>query len=77
VDITESKRGEAALRESEANFYSLVDQMPAGIFRKDQAGRYVFVNSWFCRNKGVCASSIFLKWQRRLIIFPLAGYLGW
>ena len=57
VDITESKRGEAALRESEANFYSLVDQMPAGIFRKDQAGRYVFVNSWFCRNKGVKAET--------------------
>lgn len=41
------------LAESQANYYSLVDQMPAGIFRKDKEGRYVFVNSWFCRFKGV------------------------
>ena len=53
VDISESKRTEAALRESEAKFYSLVDQMPAGVFRKDFEGRYEFVNSWFCRIKGV------------------------
>ena len=40
------------LAESEANYHSLVDQMPAGIFRKDKEGRYVLVNSWFCRYKG-------------------------
>ena len=40
------------LAESEANYYSLVDQMPVGVFRKDKEGRYVFVNSWFCRFKG-------------------------
>lgn len=39
------------LAESEANYSSLVNQMPAGIFRKDKEGRYVFVNSWFCRFK--------------------------
>ena len=39
------------LAESEANYSSLVDQMPAGVFRKDKEGRYVFVNSWFCRFK--------------------------
>ena len=51
-DITERKRAEQALRESEAKYYSLVDQMPAGIFRKDRDGRFVFVNSWYCRLKG-------------------------
>jgi len=50
-DVTQNRRYQAALRESEANYYSLVDQMPAGIFRKDKDGRYVFVNSWFCRIK--------------------------
>ena len=41
------------LAESQASYHSLVDQMPAGIFRKDKEGRYVFVSSWFCRLKGV------------------------
>jgi PAS domain S-box-containing protein len=27
----------------------LLDQLPIGIFHKDKEGRYVFVNSWFCR----------------------------
>ena len=48
-DVTQSRRYEAALRESQANYFSLVDQMPAGVFRKDKEGRFVFVNSEFCR----------------------------
>jgi PAS domain S-box-containing protein len=48
-DITERKHGEEALKEAQALYHSLVEQIPAGIFRKDAAGRYVFVNSWFCR----------------------------
>ncbi|MDR3457296.1 MAG: PAS domain S-box protein [Verrucomicrobiae bacterium] len=48
-DNTEKKKAEAQVRESQALYHSLVDQMPAGIFRKDAAGRYVFVNSYFCR----------------------------
>jgi len=42
VDITELKRTEVALRESQALYQSLVDQLPAGVFRKDAAGRFVF-----------------------------------
>jgi PAS domain S-box-containing protein len=48
----------AELANSEALYQSLVDQLPAGIFRKDAAGRFVFVNSWFCRNKGANADQI-------------------
>lgn len=40
-------------RESEALYHSLVEQMPAGIFRKDADGRYVLANTWFCNLCGV------------------------
>ena len=52
-DITEWKRAEEALRESQAFYHSLVEQLPAGVFRKDREGRYVFVSPWFCRLKGM------------------------
>jgi diguanylate cyclase (GGDEF)-like protein/PAS domain S-box-containing protein len=51
-EITDRKRIEEALRESQAFYHSLVEQLPAGIFRKDHEGRYVFVSPWFCRLKG-------------------------
>jgi PAS domain S-box-containing protein len=54
-DITVRKRAEEASRESQALYYSLVEQLPVGVFRKDPAGRYVLVNSWFCRLKGMKA----------------------
>ena len=41
--------------ESQALYHSLVDQMPAGVFRKDAAGRYVYVNSYFCQLRGLTA----------------------
>ena len=34
---------------SEALYHSLVEQMPAGVFLKNAEGRFVFVNSLFCR----------------------------
>jgi PAS domain S-box-containing protein len=38
--------------ESQALYHSLVEQLPVGIFRKDADGRYVLVNSWFCKLRG-------------------------
>ena len=51
TDVSDLKRVEAELRESQAIYHSLVEQMPAGVFRKDAKGRFLFVNSAFCRLK--------------------------
>ncbi|MEO8804692.1 MAG: PAS domain-containing sensor histidine kinase [Burkholderiaceae bacterium] len=50
-DITGRAQTEDALRESQALYHSLVDQMPAGMYRKNRKGQFVFVNSWFCELK--------------------------
>ena len=52
-NITDRKVAEDALQESQALYLSLVDQMPAGVFRRDKEGRFVFVNAWFCKLKGM------------------------
>jgi PAS domain S-box-containing protein len=51
-EVTERRKAEGALLESEALYHSLVEQMPGGIFRKDLAGRFVLVNLWFCHLRG-------------------------
>jgi len=46
-DITERKRTEEALRESEMLYQSLVEVSPLSICRKDLAGRFTFANRRF------------------------------
>jgi diguanylate cyclase (GGDEF)-like protein/PAS domain S-box-containing protein len=60
-DITDRKRMEEALIESQAFYHSLVEQLPAGVFRKDASGRYVFVSPWFCGLKGMKAGDFLGK----------------
>jgi PAS domain S-box-containing protein len=53
TDITERKLAEEALKESQALYYSFIEQLPNAVFRKDREGRYVLVNSQFCKLKGL------------------------
>ena len=48
-DLTERKRSEAQLRETQAFFNSFMDNSPAVAFMKDAEGRYVYVNKPFER----------------------------
>jgi PAS domain S-box-containing protein len=57
-DITERKRLEVELTESQGLYHSLVEQLPANVWRKDAAGRFTFANSRFCRFKGKTADEI-------------------
>jgi PAS domain S-box-containing protein len=47
--------------EMEHLYTSLVEQMPAGVFRKDFLGRYVYVNDLFCQLKGLTKEEIIGK----------------
>lgn len=51
-DITERKRGEEQLRNSETLYHSLVENVPQNIFRKDLNERFTFANQRFCQTLG-------------------------
>jgi PAS domain S-box-containing protein len=49
------------LRQSQALYHSLVEHLPMLVYRKDQTGRFVFVNSQFCQFHGKTADQILGK----------------
>lgn len=48
VEITENKKAEEALRQSEQLFRTLAQIVPVGIFQADKNGLYHYVNERFC-----------------------------
>ncbi|MES2790576.1 MAG: PAS domain S-box protein [Planctomycetota bacterium] len=49
VDLTERRRTELALRNTQALYSSLVESLPLNAFRKDIEGRFQFANQRFCQ----------------------------
>ncbi len=60
-DITERKRAEEGMRESQALYQSFVEQLPTPVFRKDSEGRFVMGNAHFWRLKGLKAEDLIGK----------------
>ncbi|MEG4024610.1 PAS domain S-box protein [Microcoleus sp. S13C4] len=57
-DISDRKKAEATLRDSEERFRATVEQAAVGITHPDQTGRYLRVNQKFCEILGYSASEL-------------------
>ena len=57
-EIGEREKAEHALRESQLLYHALVEELPICVYRKDSAGRFVFVNSQFCKLKTLTETQI-------------------
>ena len=60
-DITERKRAEAALRESEALYRTLVETAHEGVWVVDQVGKTTYVNARLCEMLGIAAAELLAK----------------
>ncbi len=58
TDITDSKRAEEMLRDSEARFRATLGQAAVGIAESDLSGRYLLVNQRFCDIVGYSESEL-------------------
>ncbi|MFB2919036.1 PAS domain S-box protein [Aerosakkonema funiforme] len=66
-DITERKRAEDALRESERRYYTLAKVSPVGIFRTDIRGECLYVNERWCQITGLTVEdSLGVSWMQGL-----------
>ncbi len=64
TDVTEQKRAEKALNDSEAYLKAFIEHLPAAVFLKDLDTRYIYVNQtfrdWYCvTNKEIIGSTVY------------------
>ncbi|PMB51046.1 hybrid sensor histidine kinase/response regulator [Fischerella thermalis CCMEE 5201] len=72
LDITERKRTEAALQESQQLFQSFMNHSPVAAFIKDESGRYVYANSWVEQVYGRSQSDLLGKTDFELLPSAIA-----
>ena len=65
----ERRKAEEALRESEAHYHSLVENLPCLVLRKDLEGRFTFANPRYCETMGTPLEQ--LLGRTDLDFFPL------
>ena len=67
AELSERKRAEVALRETQNLLQKLIDEIPAGINAKDAQGRYVFMNAFQAALLGLDPASIAGKTPREVL----------
>jgi diguanylate cyclase (GGDEF)-like protein/PAS domain S-box-containing protein len=68
IDVTQRKQIEHALRTSETNYRSIMDQAADGIFIADQTGRYLDVNRAGCQMLGYIRDEILAMSMQELTV---------
>ncbi|MDD3491106.1 MAG: PAS domain S-box protein, partial [Paludibacter sp.] len=66
LEITQQKKAEIALIDSQKLYHSFVEHIPGAVFRKDLEGRYIFVNELFCKTKRLKPEEIIGKTVQEL-----------